>query len=164
MCMHILSTIALHWPQRFFAYEFSKLELEHLKREQKDTIPNMYSMEQYEEDLQQFMSSILSSQKHITTLINKDILSIARHIDVLSEKDQQIAFGFPFNMFLRRDFCVPSKDKPYLFERKNPIVFWNIMKVKSILGEDTIPYQIVVLFTIFCPLNSSIQISIYHLL
>ena len=105
MCMHILSTIALHWPQRFFAYEFSELELEHLKREQEDTIPNMYSMEQYEEDLQQFMSSILSSQKHITTLINKDILSIARHIDVLSEKDQQIAWLSFQHVFEKRLLC-----------------------------------------------------------
>ena len=65
----------------------------------------MYSMEQYEEDLQQFMSSILSSQKHITTLINKDILSIARHIDVLSEKDQQIAWLSFQHVFEKRFLC-----------------------------------------------------------
>ena len=164
MCMHILTTISLHWPQRFFAYDFSELELEHLKREQKDTIPNIYSMEQYEEDLQQFMSSILSSQKHITTLINKDILSIARHIDVLSEKDQQIAWlSFPRHTFEKRFLCAIERQAiSFREEEPDSILEHHESQIYPRGGYNS--YQIVVLFTIFCPLNSSIQTSIYHLL
>ena len=78
MCIHILTEIAVHWPQRFFAYDFSELEVEHIKREQKNSMSDIYNIDQYEDDLTSFISSITTSQKHLGTLINKNILSITK--------------------------------------------------------------------------------------
>ena len=119
MCIHILTEIAVHWPQRFFAYDFSEVEVEYIKREEKNIMSDIYNIDQYEDDLTNFISSITTSQKHIGTLINKNILSIARHIDVLSEKDQQIAW-LSFQQILEKRFLSPIEKHKISFVDEEP--------------------------------------------
>jgi hypothetical protein len=95
ICLHILTKIASHWPKRFFVYDFSTIEISHIQREPSDQYNQdflVYSLEDYEEDVQAFLTSLSASKKNVRTFINQNVLSIARHIDILSQRDVQIAW------------------------------------------------------------------------
>ena len=119
--MHILSTIASYWPKRFFVFEFSEDVLANLRTndfqdgnddEKEVDITSqqiIYTIEAYEEDIKTFLRSI-EIPEFQKTLIDTDILSIARHISLLDKKDLQIAW-LAFRRVTEQKYLIPLQPK-----------------------------------------------------
>ena len=128
--MHILSNIASYWPKRFFVFEFSEDVLVHLRTNGFPDIHDdekeanrisqqiIYSIEAYEEDIKIFLRST-EIPKFQKTLIDTDILSIARHISLLDKKDLQIAW-LSFRSVTQQKYLIPLQRKQIVVVEEEP--------------------------------------------